>query len=264
MSYLSAVPSHPEERRGPGPGLAGIILIIVIAWALAAVVMLTGTLVNARQIDHRVTEVNRQVDPIEGHTAFIKLAATTAAVTTQIRQAAQPLSGELAQVVAAATQINGRVTSILSRAQSINGAVTSINASAHSINTSVQSINTNVQSISGHVASVGSDVASIHSRVGTVATAVGPVGATDSSINGDVSGIDSRLARTLSTAHSIRTGVIGINNRAQTVIDLVALLKADFDPILAAVGTVLGTPTILGHANSIDCAPLIHGSNCGH
>jgi phage-related protein len=256
MPPLRSIPGGEEPRNtGLNAALAGVILVVVIAWALAAVVMLTGTLTNARQIEHRVKLVNAQVDPIKKHTAFIALAHKTLGLTAQIKSAAAPLSGELAQVLASAGQINLRVGTILSTARSINGVVTSINSAAHSIGSSVGAIGASVSSISSSVSSIAGSVNSIHSRVSSVLASVG-TGARGS-ISGDVNGIDARLSRVLSEAHSIRSGVIGINNRASTSIGAVGLIKGDFDAILSVVGTVLGTPTILGHANSIDCSPLL-------
>ena len=43
-----------RERKatlGLAPILPGLVLVVIIVWALAAVLMLTGTLVNAREID---------------------------------------------------------------------------------------------------------------------------------------------------------------------------------------------------------------------
>ncbi|MGI8864546.1 MAG: hypothetical protein ACR2JH_09150 [Solirubrobacteraceae bacterium] len=257
---------------GLGAGLAGGILVIVIAWALAAVLMLTGTLTNTSQINDRVKQVNAQVDPIDKNLAFVKLAARTGRISAKIRRAAQPLSGELTQVVSAAGQINSNVSSILTTAGSINGVVNaingnaraingtvrSINANATAINGNVNSINSNVQSISGSVGSISGSVASINGRVTTIRDVVGPAGASDGSINALVPRISTNLGAISSTARSIRAGVSGINDRADVVIALVRALKSDFASILAGVGTTINSATILGHANSIDCSKLIN------
>jgi len=283
-----------EERTiGLGSGLAGVVLVIVIAWALAAVLMLTGTLTNARQINRRVKLVNAQVGPIDNNLASVKLAGRTGRIAKKIDLAAEPLSGELNQVITTAGSINTKVGSILSKAQSINGVVTainttanainananainakahsinatvhsinanalSINATAHSINSNVHSINSHVQAIGGSVASIGGNVASIHARVVAIQGVVGPARATDRSINANVTRIHNNLGKILTTANAARHGIMGINQRADVVIGLVRALKGDFDIILAGVGTALNTPTILGHANSIDCSRLLN------
>jgi prefoldin subunit 5 len=248
-----------EERTiGLGPGLAGFILVIIIAWALAAVLMLTGTLTNARQINQRVKLVNAQVGPIDSNLASVQLAGRTGRISAQIKLAAANLSGELNQVISAAGHIDAKVGSILTTARSINTVVTSINSTAHAINNTVHAIGSNVQSISASVAGIGASVGSIHSRVATVEGAVGAVGATDQSINADVTRIQANLAATLRNSHSIRDGIVAINGRADTIIGLSRQLKSDFDNVLAAVGTAIGGPTIIGHANSIDCSRLIN------
>ncbi len=283
-----------EERTiGLGSGLAGVVLVIVIAWALAAVLMLTGTLTNARQINRRVKLVNAQVGPIDNNLASVKLAGRTGRIAKKIDLAAEPLSGELNQVITTAGSINTKVGSILSKAQSINGVVTainttanainananainatahsinatvhsinanalSINATAHSINSNVHSINSHVQAIGGSVASIGGNVASIRARVVAIQGVVGPARATDRSINANANRIHNNLGKILTTANAARHGIVGINQRADVVIRLVRALKGDFDIILAGVGTALNTPTILGHANSIDCSRLLN------
>ena len=283
-----------EERTiGLGSGLAGVVLVIVIAWALAAVLMLTGTLTNARQINRRVKLVNAQVGPIDNNLASVKLAGRTGRIAKKIDLAAEPLSGELNQVITTAGSINTKVGSILSKAQSINGVVTainttanainananainakahsinatvhsinanalSINATAHSINSNVHSINSHVQAIGGSVASIGGNVASIRARVVAIQGVVGPARATDRSINANANRIHNNLGKILTTANAARHGIMGINQRADVVIRLVRALKGDFDIILAGVGTALNTPTILGHANSIDCSRLLN------
>ncbi len=255
-----------EERTiGLGSGLAGVILVIVIAWALAAVLMLTGTLTNARQINKRVKLVNAQVGPIDKNLASVALAGRTGRIAAKINSAARPLVGELSQVITAAGHIDATAGTILTTAGSINGVVNTINSNAraingtvHAINATVNSINGHVQAIAGSVASIGGSVSSIHGRVVTVESVVGPIGASDGSINANVTRIRANLGTTLSTARQIRVGVIDINNRAQVVIGLAKLLKSDFDRILAGVGTGNGTGTIHGHANSIDCSRLIN------
>lgn len=253
------------HRVGLGPGLAGFVLVVVVAWALAAVLLLTGTLTNARQINNRVKLVNAQVGPIDQNLSFVKLAGTTGRVSGEILQAARPLSGQATQIITAAGHIQRNASAILTTARSINGVVhqingnaTAINGTVHAIGGNVSSIGSSVSSISSSVSSIGGNVGSIHSRVATVEGAVGPVGATDKSINADVTSIHSSLAKINTTAHSIRPGIVAINGRADVIIGLSQLLKSDFDNVLALVGTTIGTPTILGHANSIDCAPLIN------
>ena len=246
-----------SSDNGFGPVYAGVVLVVVVLWALIAVVLLTGILINARQINSRVKQVNAQVDPIKGHTKFIDLAKRTVVLTSEIKAAANPLSGQLAQVVSAAGKIDNHVVSILSHAQAIGSVVASIGSTVQSIHSNVSGIGSSVSSIGSSVSSINSSVNGIHSDVTSVYGAVGSF-APGSSISTDVSGIASTLDNVLPVAHSIRDGIIGINNRAVTIIAEVKLIHSDFVNILNGVGTTVGTPTILGHANSIDCSKLIN------
>ena len=63
-----------------------------------------------------------------------------------------------------------------------------------------------------------------------------------------------------------RVGVEGINGRADTGIERVEAIKSDFVPIRVLVGSAdpavahdtAGPGNIHGHANSIDCSPLLN------
>lgn len=280
---------EPKPPIHLGSGLAGFVLVLVIIWALAAVLMLTGTLTNARQINRRVKLVNAQLDPIDKNLRFVKLAATTARVSGEIKTRAMPLTGEAGQIVGLVGSINSKGTAILDRAHSINGLVNTINGSvqvingtvhtinrtANTINGTVQSINSNVnsiggnvQSVSGSVASVGSHVSTIQSNVVKVQSVVGPQATGGTSINADVRRIFTKLGTIRSTAESIKgthgnpnrpgNGVFGINDRAEKIIGQSRLLKGDFNTIQTNVGTMVGGGTVLGHANSIDCSTVVN------
>jgi hypothetical protein len=263
--------SYDGHRQGPanngfGPVYAGVVLVVVVLWALIAVVLLTGTLINARQIESRVKQVNAAVDPIQGHTAQINLAKRTVVLTSEIKAAANPLSGQLQQVIVAAGNIDRHVVSILSHAQAIGGVVATIGSTVQAIGSNVQGIGSSVASISHSVSSINSSVNGIHSDVSTVYGNVGQFNA-GTSISTDVNGISGTLDHVLPVATSIRNGIIGINNRAVTILSEVKLIHSDFVQILSGVGTAVGTPTILGHANSIDCSKIINllgkTSGCG-
>lgn len=129
-------------------GLAGASLVIVIAWALAAVLMLTGTLVAAQSIDERVFEIRNLVSDIHEGTQFVELTEDINENAAGILDAAQPLSGQADQVIEAAGSINGTVTSILS--------------TAGSINQTAGQINSNVLAIGGTEANIAGSVATIH------------------------------------------------------------------------------------------------------
>ena len=87
-------------------GLAGAILVGVIAWALAAVLMLTNTLVAAQQIDNRVDRITHTVGPIDRDLDSVNLAAETNRIAGEIRTAANPLSGQAQQIIDATASID--------------------------------------------------------------------------------------------------------------------------------------------------------------
>ncbi len=250
--------------------LPGLILVIVIFWALAAVLMLTGTLINAREIDQTVDVINRQVaasDGIDEDLDNVKLAAETNRLAARIRQRAAPLTGQADQVLRAARSIDGKVDSILGTAREINDTAGSINTTVLSIGDNVNSIGGTVTSIHATVGGIGSDVFAINRVARSILQKVGPVNATDpTSINASVDRILSDLTAVDREVQQIERGVAAINRRGDRAIDGARGIKGDFVGILTQVGfgSVEGhtSPgagaTIHGHANSIDCAPLIN------
>ena len=280
--------------RGPTLGLAPIlpliVLVVVVFWALAAVLMLTGTLVNAREIDNTIPLINNQVSPIDKNLDNIKLAAETNRIAARIRTSAAPLSDQADRIISEAQNIdrsaaailgsavainetagsiNGTVRAINDNARSINGTVSAINANVVSINDTAGSIQANAFAINRAVDSIDGRATSINARVGSIFRGVGPVGARDQSIKASVGRITRKFRLLDPETRAIDSGVAGINRRATRGIGAVGSLKADFGPILVRVGPgLLGAPghdttgpaAIHGHANSIDCSTLINSS----
>lgn len=253
-------PRGGVRGRGATLGLAtmlpGLVLVILIFWALAAVLMLTGTLINANEIEDTVEVINAEVsstDGIDKDLDSVKELEQTRKTVASIRDAAEPLSGQAEQIITAAGAINKSAKSILSTAGSINTTAKSINGTVRSINASVNSIGGSVVQINQRVNSIGGNVSTINSRARSIFASVGPAGATDStSIKASVTRILSELRIVDSEVVSIDSGVAAINRRAQTAIDTARAIKGDF-------GNVLSTVTEIDkHANSIDCAPLLN------
>ncbi len=271
------------ERRptlGLSGALPGIVLVLVIAWALAAVLMLTATLINAREIDDVIPIINNQVSPINKDLDSVKLAAETAKISERIDRVARPLVGHTDRIIVAAKSIDQNAAAILATAQSINknareinGTVRSINGRVRliggnvvSINDTVSSIEENALAINGKADSIDSSVTSIHARVGSIFARVGPVGARDRSIKASVGRITRSFTSLRPVTRGIHSGVAGINRRARKGTIGVRSLKSDFAPISVLVGPGLlgaaghgteGPAAIHGHANSIDCARLL-------
>ncbi len=261
-------PRGGVRSRGATLGLAtmlpGLVLVVVIFWALAAVLMLTGTLINAREIEDTVEVINTQVsstDGIDKDLNNVKELVSVERDVASIRDAAQPLSGQADQILTQAGAINRSARSILGTAGSINQTAGSINETARSINTTVGSIGGSVVQINQRVGSIGGNVSSINRLARSIFASVGPRGATDPrSIKASVNRILGELRALDPVTRSIDsgpegpndTGAAGINRRGDDAIGGARLIKGD-------LGNVLGNVTEIDeHANSIDCARLLN------
>ena len=215
-------------------GLAGKLLVGVVAWALGAVLLLTGTLVNAQQIDSRVDRITHTVGPIDHDLDSVALAVKTNETAQQILTAAKPLSGQADQIVQATAGIDGSAKSINTAVAEIGQTVQSIDGNAKAINTTVLGINTTVKDINGTARTISGTVSSIDGNVGSIGGAV----------RGIAAGLDAVLqaARGIRGDHAVSegfgTGIAGINRRADAAIALVALIKGDSGNILAAVKNI--------------------------
>ncbi|MGI8730495.1 MAG: hypothetical protein ACR2LK_10990 [Solirubrobacteraceae bacterium] len=272
-------------------GMSPVVLVILIAWALLAVIFLTGTLLAARSIDRSVSGVTNRTDDqgkpekniqdtvtdIGAEAKFIDEARKTVGIATAIRKAADPLSGRLARTLevadkgidpklksilgkvgtinASAGEINGTVKSIGGTVDSILGAVLEINGSATSINGFVQSIGAKVRSVDGKANNINRSANEINGKVRNIRSTV-------DSIDGTARSILGRLSSVLSTAQKIDPKVETIIGQAQGIKAVTAPILTDFDGILRNVGTQNGTNTVLGHANGIDCSTPINGTEC--
>lgn len=191
-------------------GLAGASLVIVIAWALAAVLMLTGTLVAAQQIDERVFEIRNLVTDIEDDTRHVALTEEINASASGILDAAAPLSEQLDQVIGSATSIDGTVTQILGTAGEINSVaagqinpnVLAIAGSEAGIRGSVQQIGTTFDTLLPVVQDINQGVADINSRVDVVLADVNGIKADTSGIVANV-GLSPQENTILGHANSI-------------------------------------------------------------
>jgi hypothetical protein len=205
-------------------GLPVIALVVVIAWALFAVLMLTGTLVAAQQIDNRVRAINTEYPKIGENLQTLPLAFETGRIADEISKAAQPVGPQFTQIVAT-------VGTIESSVKSIEGNALNINTSVHSINDSVHSINTNVREIDSSLNSINDSVASI---------------------NASAHDIDDSLAATLGVARSIDDTLAVINGQAATVIDTAGGIKHNLgkvrDPLV---------PDIVKNSTAIAAAPIL-------
>lgn len=152
--------------------LQGTVLVVVIAWALGAVLMLTSTIVSANQIDRRVDVITSEVKGIDADTDAVELAGSVAETAEGIDAAAAPLSGQLDEVIAATEGINASAASILETAGSIGATVDSIRSTVGSINSTVDDIHANVGGILPVTQSIDAGVEAINHRADRIIAAV--------------------------------------------------------------------------------------------
>lgn len=114
-------------------GQAGIALIIVIAWALSAVLVLTRTLVAAQEINAKVTSITTSLTTVKGDTAYVSQLNMTEQTADNILSDAAPLTGQLATVQTTAADIDHQVDGITPPVLSINSLVHTIQGQVASI-----------------------------------------------------------------------------------------------------------------------------------
>lgn len=208
------------------PGLLPVIaLVVVIAWALFAVLMLTGTLISTSQIQNRVNAINVIYPRVNQNLKSVPLALETARISGQIADAAKPVSPQLADVVKDVQGIQTSVTSVLNLVGPINKAVLTINDSVKSINASVVPIGTALTSIDGKV----------------------------QSINSSVHGINNSFDGILDHVHSINGRVEGINDRAERIRGIADDIKDDTGRLVSPL-----LPDILKNSFAISRSPVIN------
>jgi methyl-accepting chemotaxis protein len=127
-------------RRLTSEALPGIMLVIVILWALTAVIFLTGILATANRIESRVHVINSALTPTAQKLTTLPVLNNVADNANQIRDAAANLSPTVGRIADSAASIDGSL-------KSVNDTVPSINRSAKQINTSVLNIYRSVVSI---------------------------------------------------------------------------------------------------------------------
>jgi hypothetical protein len=208
------------------PGLLPMtVFTAIIAWALYAVLMLTGTITAANQIDDRVGIINTVYPRINQNLKAVALAADTGRIAGQIRDAATPLSPQFTQIVHDVGGINTSVDSILHDVGTINTSVLSINDAVHAIHGSVLPIAAGLDSVDGKVGSINHSVHQIDERFGH--------------IRGHVDSIDDGL-------------VHGSNDRIQKVIDQADGIQDDTDRLAHSL-----VPDILTNAHAIARSPIL-------
>ena len=233
-------------------GLAGLVLVLVVTWALGAVMLLTGTLVAAQQINRDVKSIiNPNLNKIYTNTHEIALARTTRSLTARIEAAATPLTGQLAATLIAANAIDATGTPIEAHAASIDTKVASIANRASAVDSSIAQIQHHVDSIGSSVAGIGASVGSIGAHVQSILADVNAIHSRVVSVLGDARGIES------TGRQQILPAVRLINAHATAVLDSVRTIDANLSAVLGDVGTIQAGG-VDAHANAIDCSKLLN------
>ena len=162
--------------RNGDRGQAGIALIIVIAWALSAVLILTRTLVAAQEINNKVTDITAHLAGSKQDTSYVSQLNKTEVTASTILQNAAPLTGQLEIVKNTAAHIQQQVDGITPPVQTINATVhvihdqvSTILATAQSINNTLTTIrNTQSSVILTDVVNIKADTSSIITNVHTI------------------------------------------------------------------------------------------------
>jgi hypothetical protein len=156
-------------------GQAGIALIIVIAWGLVSVLMLTRTLVAAESIDRHVDVITSEVGEIKGETSLVAELVRTEQTASDILTAANPITGQLETIDGTAKNINSTFTVILPTAQEIGGLVTVINGQVQEILTTASIIEDTLSVITDQAISINSLVKQIKADTGAILADTAPI-----------------------------------------------------------------------------------------
>ena len=140
--------------RSGDRGQAGIALIIVIAWALSAVLILTRTLVAAQEINNKVTDITAHLAGSKQDTSYVSQLNKTEVTASTILQNAAPLTGQLEIVKNTASHIQQQVDGITPPVLEINKTVHVIHDQVGTILATAQTINNTLTTIRNTQSSV--------------------------------------------------------------------------------------------------------------
>lgn len=239
-------------RRLTSNALPGIMLVIVIAWALFAVLMLTGIISTANRIESRVGVINNSVTPINSKLDNVAVLTQVQDTAGQIRDAAAPLTGIIGNIATSAASIDGTAKQILGTAQSINASAKQINGSVLEINKSVvqissaletilasaQSINRTVNTIGPNFITIVDNVYDIKTRIVVASVQVDDVIRTTNGLDGDFTAILEQVFLINNNAQGIASGPLIMNEGNAGVMSEMTKASAAQGP-----GAQAGLPT---------------------
>lgn len=187
-------------------GMVGVNLVLVMAFALYAVIMLSRTTLAAGQIDDHVREIVTEVGPGSNISRLEETEKLNSVAQTAegILAASRPLADRAQEIVDTVRRIDGSVAAIEGNANEINSSVHSIHTTSSSLLPVVEAINgqgssapnsSGVVGINLRADAVRSNVAGIGTDLATVARTVGGAGNSAHTIDAHVSSVDCALSR---------------------------------------------------------------------
>jgi methyl-accepting chemotaxis protein len=216
-----ALSARRSTRVGAGQaGIAAVsnlVTIAIVAVSLVTLVtLLQRTTETANSIDAKAKRIAKTGQGINTATDSVIQLNRTNETAASILATAQPLQGQLDQIIKVAQSIDGHAGSILGTAKDINGTGAKVNGTAGTINKTAKDIN--------------STAGAIH------ATALA-IDATAGKINGTAKDINSQAAAILDVAKRINNDVAAINQSIDTTLGIVEGVKGDTGNILVQAQT---------------------------
>ncbi len=206
-----------ELRRRDERGQAGYIpvLALVLVVTVVAVVLLTRTLVQARSINAKASNIAQTGRGINASTDAIIQLNTTNDLGNSIEATAAPLVGQLTTVVGLAKSIDAKATTITDSALTINATAKTIGGSGSSINGSARGIEGALGAIDPQIKSIRTAVEIINR---TVDTTIGIAGA----VRVDVGNI---LNQTVRGPDGLLTNAACIDNKTSKSVNVLGLIS---------------------------------------
>lgn len=131
----------PALRDESGQATANVVVLIIVVVVLGlATFLLNETMSTAEDINDKAEDIATSGQGINTSTDSIRELNRTNDLASSILSTAQPLEGQLNQIVSLAGSIDGLASSILGTARTINNTAGSINSTANGINATAGSI----------------------------------------------------------------------------------------------------------------------------
>lgn len=143
------------------------LLVVVLVVVVIAVWLLTRTLVQARSINSKASNIAQTGRGINASTDAIMQLNFTNQYGDNIEATAAPLVPRLNTIIDIAKSINGKATTITESAVTINGTAKTIGSSGNSINNSARGIEGNTSGIIPIAESIRGGVVTINQNVMT-------------------------------------------------------------------------------------------------